>query len=111
MASLSARSEASAADIGTVFRFVSGDRDGIADAAVVADPTFGNPREMPVPSMVEAIRAAMRPQNPAWFAGKTGARDARAAVAASRRAGSSSCPPRCSTGRQRSASAGRPPPP
>jgi aspartate/methionine/tyrosine aminotransferase len=85
MAFLSARPAVSPAAIGTVFRFVSGDRDCVADAAVVADPTFGNPREMPLPSMVEAIRAAMRPQNPAWFAGKTGARDARAADATSRR--------------------------
>ncbi|MGD9739137.1 MAG: aminotransferase class I/II-fold pyridoxal phosphate-dependent enzyme [Bauldia sp.] len=37
----------------------------------ISDFTFGNPHEMPLPGIVEAIRAGAVPQNKDWFAYKT----------------------------------------
>ncbi len=82
---LSERSASSAAAIDTVFRFFSGYRSGMADHAVVADLTFGNPHDMPLPPMVDAIAAALQPKSPDWFAYKTSEPDPCAAVAESLR--------------------------
>jgi hypothetical protein len=40
-------------------------------AAGVCDFTFGNPHEMPLPGLVEAIRCHAIPLNKDWFAYKT----------------------------------------
>src|SRR3954465_11050610 len=52
------------------FNFQSryGERRGNAD---IADFTFGNPHEMPLPGLVEAIREGAIPQDKNWFAYKT----------------------------------------
>src|SRR6185369_4672957 len=44
------------------------ERRGQAD---IADFTFGNPHEMPLPGLVEAIREGAVPQDKNWFAYKT----------------------------------------
>ena len=46
-----------------------GDRRGRPD---IADFTFGNPHEMPLGGLVEAIRQGAVPQDKNWFAYKTG---------------------------------------
>jgi aspartate aminotransferase len=52
------------------FNFASryGERRGQAD---VADFTFGNPHEMPLPGLVQAIREGATPHDKNWFAYKT----------------------------------------
>lgn len=79
---LSARAVSTAAAIDTVFAFFSSYRAGIEDKDVRADFTFGNPHEMPLPSLVSAIRARMEPQRTDWFAYKTNEAEPRAVIAA-----------------------------
>lgn len=44
------------------------------------DFTFGNPHEMPLAGLVEALERNLRPQNPEWFAYKTSEPEPRAVV-------------------------------
>lgn len=81
MTILSARAIASADAISTVFEFFSTYRAGFSDSDVRADLTFGNPHEMPLPALVEAIKARMEPQRTDWFAYKTSEEAPRAAIA------------------------------
>lgn len=48
----------------------------------VVDLTFGDPHEMPLPALVEAIRANLEPRAPDWFAYKSSLAPAQEAVAA-----------------------------
>ena len=50
------------------FRSRYAERRGQAD---IADFTFGNPHEMPLPGLVEAIHEGAVPQDKNWFAYKT----------------------------------------
>lgn len=47
----------------------------------ISDFTFGNPHEMPLPGLVEAIRAEAIPQDEDWFAYKTSEEEPRATAA------------------------------
>ena len=49
--------------------------------ARACDFTFGNPHEMPLAGLVEALERNLRPQNPEWFAYKTSEPEPRAVVA------------------------------
>src|SRR5215813_10736419 len=51
-----------------IFASRYGDRRGDPH---IADFTFGNPQEMPLPGLVAAIREQAIPQNKDWFAYKT----------------------------------------
>lgn len=53
--------------------------DGQAD---VVDLTFGDPHEMPLPALVDAIRANLEPRAPDWFAYKSSLAPAQEAIAA-----------------------------
>ncbi len=68
---LSERATATSNAIATVFEFFSGYRTGVEDRDVRADLTFGNPHEMPLPSLVSTIKARMEPRATNWFAYKT----------------------------------------
>ncbi|MGW6128640.1 aminotransferase class I/II-fold pyridoxal phosphate-dependent enzyme [Cellulomonas sp. NPDC055163] len=52
----------------------------------VVDLTFGDPHEMPLPALVDAIRANLEPRAVDWFAYKTSLAPAQEAVAAGLRA-------------------------
>jgi aspartate aminotransferase len=52
----------------------------------VADFTFGNPQEMPLPGLVDALQRNAVPQNKDWFAYKFSEEEPRAVVATSLRA-------------------------
>ncbi|MBB2923378.1 aminotransferase class I/II-fold pyridoxal phosphate-dependent enzyme [Cellulomonas cellasea] len=52
----------------------------------VVDLTFGDPHEMPLPALVDAIRANLEPRSEDWFAYKTSLAPAQEAVAAGLRA-------------------------
>lgn len=72
MAILSQRAAATSDAFRAVAKFVFesryGDRRGDPH---IADFTFGNPQEMPLPGLVAAIREQAVPQNKDWFAYKT----------------------------------------
>jgi aspartate aminotransferase len=51
----------------------------------VADFTFGNPQELPLPGLVEALRSNAVPKDKDWFAYKMSEEEPRAVVAASLR--------------------------
>jgi aspartate aminotransferase len=53
---------------------------------VVADLTFGNPHETPLPGVVDALQTWSQPLSPDWFAYQTNEPAAQAAAAASLRA-------------------------
>jgi aspartate aminotransferase len=55
-------------------------------AQVVADLTFGNPQEPPLPGVVEALQTWSQPLSNDWFAYQTSEPEAQAAAAASLRA-------------------------
>lgn len=55
-------------------------------AQVVADLTFGNPQETPLPGVVDALQTWSRPLSNDWFAYQTSEPEAQAAAAASLRA-------------------------
>lgn len=57
--------------------------DGRAD---VVDLSFGDPHEMPLPALVDALRANLEPRAEDWFAYKTSLAPAQEAVAAGLRA-------------------------
>jgi aspartate aminotransferase len=80
---LSARATSTSDAIEAVFSFFSSYRAGIDDKDVLADLTFGNPHEMPLPALVSAIRARMEPQSANWFAYKTSEEEPRTVIAAS----------------------------
>ncbi|WP_062526172.1 aminotransferase class I/II-fold pyridoxal phosphate-dependent enzyme [Demequina rhizosphaerae] len=82
---LSARARAAEDDIGPVTRFLAG-VGARADEPGIADLTFGNPHEMPLPGLVGAIRAQVEPRSEAWFAYKTNEAPAQEAIAAGLRA-------------------------
>ncbi len=50
-------------------------------AAGACDFTFGNPHEMPLAGLVEALAQNLHPQNPEWFAYKTSEPEPRAFIA------------------------------
>ncbi len=86
MSFLSARATASAEAIDPVFRFFSRYREGVDSTVVLADFTFGNPHEMPLPALVAAIKARIEPKDASWFAYKTNEEEPRKVIAEALRA-------------------------
>jgi len=57
-------------DMRVVLDFLSTYRRGIPDEQVLADLTFGNPHDMPLPGLVAALHRHTDPKSPDWFAYK-----------------------------------------
>lgn len=82
MSILSDRALNAADEISTVFRFFAGYRAGVDDGDVLADLTFGNPHEMPLPALVNALKARIEPKGVDWFAYKTSEDEPRRVISA-----------------------------
>lgn len=79
---LSQRSQNAAADFAQVADFFLRSSYGEArNAAGACDFTFGNPHEMPLAGLVEALERNLQPQNPEWFAYKTSEPESRTFIA------------------------------
>ena len=76
MTAISSRALDAAQSIQRVEAFFNAYRAGVEKAPAVADFTFGNPHEMPLPSLVNAIKAHAEPQGVDWYAYKTNESDA-----------------------------------
>lgn len=70
MAIASNRALSAAEEIRTVFEFFSDYKEGVSEDDILADLTFGNPHEMPLPGVVNALKAQIEPQSVDWFACK-----------------------------------------
>jgi aspartate/methionine/tyrosine aminotransferase len=82
MSVASVRALSAADEISAVFQFFQRYREGVENDGVLADLTFGNPHEMPLPALVSALKARIEPQNVSWFAYKTSEAEPRRVVAA-----------------------------
>lgn len=82
MTALSARAIASSDAISKVRDFLESYSGKLAEGELLADLTFGNPHEMPLRPLVDAVKAWTEPRSPDWFAYKTSETAAREAVAA-----------------------------
>ena len=82
MTNLSDRANAAADELRVIFDFFQTYRKDVADEDVVADLTFGNPHEMPLPELVETLKTHIEPKRVDWFAYKTSEEEPREAVAA-----------------------------
>lgn len=78
---LSTRARAAQDQIEAVTRFLA-DVGARAGQPGVMDLTFGNPHEMPLPGLVDALRAQVEPRSEQWFAYKTNEDAPRTAIAA-----------------------------
>ncbi len=82
MTVLSQRSRGAVAEFATVADFFIRSSYGEArSAAGACDFTFGNPHEMPLAGLVEALAQNIHPQNPNWFAYKTSEPEPRTFIA------------------------------
>lgn len=82
-APVSRRSEALLRSVLPVLRFVEeGPYAQLAGTPDACDFAFGNPHEMPLPGLVDALTRWAQPANKDWFAYKMSERPAREAVAA-----------------------------
>ncbi|WP_068113418.1 aminotransferase class I/II-fold pyridoxal phosphate-dependent enzyme [Tropicimonas marinistellae] len=81
MAMVSQRSRLASEEIRTVFDFFASYRSDIPDEDVLADLTFGNPHEMPLPGLVSSLKHRVEPKSVDWFAYKSNEEEPRAAVA------------------------------
>ncbi len=82
MTNLSDRANAAAEELRVIFDFFQTYRKDVVDEDVVADLTFGNPHEMPLPELVETLKTHIEPKRVDWFAYKTSEEEPRKAVAA-----------------------------
>ncbi len=82
MATTLRRTDRLAATIGPFTSFFEGFAKWNADPSM-ANFAVGNPQEMPLPAYVDALHAALRPQDKDWFAYKMSEPNAQAAVARS----------------------------
>ena len=73
-------------DLHLVLDFFQNYRSGATDGQVVADLTFGNPHEPPLPDLVSALRTHIEPQTTNWFAYKTSEEEPRRVIAEGLRA-------------------------
>uniref|UniRef100_UPI0025F29B29 pyridoxal phosphate-dependent aminotransferase n=1 Tax=Demequina sp. TaxID=2050685 RepID=UPI0025F29B29 len=78
---LSTRAQASQSSIGEVTRYFA-TIGATADQPGAMDFTFGNPHEMPLPGLVDAMRAQVEPHSESWFAYKSSEPSAQRAIAA-----------------------------
>ena len=69
-----------------VLDFIQNYRAGIPEDQVVADLTFGNPHEPPLPDLVRALRTHIEPKSPDWFAYKFSEEEPRRVIAEGLRA-------------------------
>lgn len=82
MSILSTHTREAAEELRTVFDFYESYREEAAEKTVLADLTFGNPHEMPLPALVETLKSHIQPKDVEWFAYKTSEEQPREAVAA-----------------------------
>jgi aspartate/methionine/tyrosine aminotransferase len=73
-------------DLQTMFAFLQTYRGGATDHQVVADLTFGNPHEPPLPDLVHALRTHIEPKAVDWFAYKLSEAEPRRVIAEGLRA-------------------------
>ena len=73
-------------DLQLVLDFVQNYRAGVPEGHVVADLTFGNPHEPPLPELVRALRTHIEPQTTDWFAYKFSEAEPRRVIAEGLRA-------------------------
>lgn len=78
---VSNRAIAAAAELDIVSDFFRNYRNGVPDAEVRADLTFGNPHEMALPRLVESLKRRIEPKRVDWFAYKTSEEEAQGVVA------------------------------
>lgn len=78
----SARARAAVEEIAVVRRFFDWIRAQGEARPDASDFTFGNPHEMPLPGLVEALRTAVEPQREDWFAYKASEAEPREVIAA-----------------------------
>ncbi len=83
---VSDHSVASGHDLRVVVDFFQSYRSGVPDSDVVADLTFGNPHEQPLPDLVQALRTHIEPQAVDWFAYKLSEAEPRRVIAEGLRA-------------------------
>jgi aspartate aminotransferase len=82
MSAVSERARAADAEFVLVRRFVEARLGEGEDPPGTCDFTFGNPHEMPLEGLVAALRHAIEPQRPDWFAYKTSEETPRKVIAA-----------------------------
>ncbi|WP_112321376.1 aminotransferase class I/II-fold pyridoxal phosphate-dependent enzyme [Oceanibium sediminis] len=71
MSVVSARARAAAQSIQKVESFFMSYRAAVEKTPAVADFTFGNPQEMPLPGLVNAVKTHADPKSVDWYAYKT----------------------------------------
>lgn len=77
---------ASGNDLHRVIDFFQTYRAGVRESEVLADLTFGNPHEPPLPDLVGALRTHIEPQSVDWFAYKLSEAEPRRVIAEGLRA-------------------------
>ncbi|MDW4499981.1 aminotransferase class I/II-fold pyridoxal phosphate-dependent enzyme [Sulfitobacter sp. D35] len=75
MTAAASRAHAAADSIATVEAFFHRYRAAVAQTPAVADFTFGNPQEMPLPGLVQALKHHAEPKTVDWFAYKSNETD------------------------------------
>jgi len=80
---VSDHSVAADADLRVVFDFLQSYRDGVPQDRILADLTFGNPHDMPLPGLVAALQRHTQPKSPDWFAYKVSEAEPCRVIAAS----------------------------
>jgi aspartate/methionine/tyrosine aminotransferase len=83
---VSDHSVSSGHDLSVVVDFFQSYRAGVPDSDVVADLTFGNPHEPPLPDLVAALRTHIEPRAVDWFAYKLSEAEPRRVIAEGLRA-------------------------
>ncbi len=68
-------------DLQSVLQFFQTYKAGVPDGDVVADLTFGNPHEPPLPALVRALRTHIEPKATDWFAYKLSEAEPRRIIA------------------------------
>ena len=68
-------------DLQTFLQFFQTYKAGVPDRDVVADLTFGNPHEPPLPALVRALRTHIEPKATDWFAYKLSEAEPRRIIA------------------------------
>lgn len=83
---VSDHSVAAGNDLKLVLDFIQSYRQAAPEGAVVADLTFGNPHEPPLPDLVRALRTHIEPLAVDWFAYKLSEEEPRRVIAEGLRA-------------------------
>ncbi|MGN6361020.1 MAG: aminotransferase class I/II-fold pyridoxal phosphate-dependent enzyme, partial [Thermomicrobiales bacterium] len=80
---ISRRTAALASTIAPLMTFLQGNYARLAGEPTICNFAFGNPHEIPLPGLVEALQRWAVPQNKDWFAYKFSEPESQATVAAS----------------------------